>query len=616
MPNPDAATPGASLPPSSRRAFLKHTALSAAAVVPAVSALRAALHRPSLALVTRGRSPYAIVVLPDAPLAARYGAEELQHHIAAMSGAHLPIIPHADVVAHRLPRGVQPGHFITLGAAPAHAPLPDEGFRLRTHGPTLAIEGSGARGTMYGCFALLEDVLGVRWFMPTVTQIPHRPTITLPTLNRQETPVFALRFPHWGEIRGQPAWCAHNRVNADYRAVDPDFRPPVSDSLGAVFLHPDPTALDARMGGSLSSGRGYMGGWWWGPFEHLVPPKAYPQFWKGGSLCLSEPGVVSAAVASVTADLQPEPTTILWRLGNDSESLCTCPGCAAINAAEGAPSGALFRFVNAVAAQLEPRFPHAIFMVLAYLYSEAPPKVTGPRRNVRVVFASEASCIAHPLGACDKNRQQYDELAQWAKLCPAGQLWFWNYSTNFSHFLQPLPNLAGIAGFYRVVHQLGGTGIFDEADDEPAGGGSFAELKAYLQAKLLWNPARDEQAIVREFVAGVYGAGAPYIQQWLDALEAEVSPAAGHGDRHAFDLDGTDVAYLPDALVARGVTLFDAAERAAAGDAAVLERIRKQRLGVEYMQFVRAPHGSPERERYKAQVLAGMRHFNIRYEHA
>ena len=41
-----------------------------------------------------------------------------------------------------------------------------DGFVIRTVGDRVLIAGRGARGTLYGAYAFLEEPLGVRWYMP------------------------------------------------------------------------------------------------------------------------------------------------------------------------------------------------------------------------------------------------------------------------------------------------------------------------------------------------------------------------------------------------------------------------------------------------------------------
>lgn len=110
----------------------------------------------------------------------------------------------------------------------------------------------------------------------------------------------------------------------------------------------------------------------------------------------------------------------------------------------------------------------------------------------------------------------------------------------------------------------------------------MAELKAYLQAKLMWNPNRDAKAIIADFLQGVYGKAAPYIQEWLD-LE--------HGPARKNKVDATiydppNAAYLTTEIISQGQLLFDQAEKAAATDPVALEQVQKARMALDYVQLM------------------------------
>ena len=110
-------------------------------------------------LVKDGVTKHTIVVSKDASPSEKHGAEELQRFIKEMSGATLPIVdeiaaPKAKLVVigrGALQEKIAPGiPFDKLG---------DEGFAIRNDGGNLVIAGGRLRGTMYGVYYLLDDVL-------------------------------------------------------------------------------------------------------------------------------------------------------------------------------------------------------------------------------------------------------------------------------------------------------------------------------------------------------------------------------------------------------------------------------------------------------------------------
>ena len=75
-------------------------------------------------------------------------------------------------------------------------------------------------------------------------------------------------------------------------------------------------------------------------------------------------------------------------------------------------------------------------------------------------------------------------------------------------------------------------GIFEQGGYTSLGA-EFAELKAWVLAKSLWNSRLDDRALVRQFVHGYYGAAAAPILEYIklihdeaEAKETRTSPVA------------------------------------------------------------------------------------------
>jgi hypothetical protein len=154
----------------------------------------------------------------------------------------------------------------------------------------------------------------------------------------------------------------------------------------------------------------------------------------------------------------------------------------------------------------------------------------------------------------------------------------WDYVTSFSHYLVPFPNLRVRDDNIRffIAHNV--RGIFEQ-DVYNTRQGEFSALSGYLNAKLLWNPAYDENRAINEFLAGVYGAAAKPIRRYLDLLHDTVERQNLHAGIWVGPLDAP---YLSDALLAQADRLWDEAERRAAGQPDTLARVEAARLSVDY----------------------------------
>jgi hypothetical protein len=545
-------------------------------------------------LARDGATDWAILIAPGSSASMRHGADELADHLKKMTGADFPV-READVEAAAWPEGLDGAIVIRDDARAARSenrePLGPEAFRVRTitNGglPRVEITGDARRGALYGCYSLLEDDLGVRWFTSTITRIPSKPTLTLAAIDRTERPAFEYREPFWTEAFDGP-WAARNRTNGNSQR------------------------LDEKMGGRVRYGAFVH------TFNDLVPPDTYfdahPEYFslidgarKKGyyQLCLTNPDVLRISIERVREWIKANPDATIFSVSqNDTGFACQCENCKAVEAEEGAPSGVVLRFVNAVAEAIGKDHPDVLIDTLAYQWTEAPPRLVRPRPNVRIRLAPIGACVAHAMDRCDANATPLANLDAWSKI--THQLYVWHYCTNFANYLQPLPDLDSIIGTTRAFHGRGVVGLFYQGAYAPGGGGFMAELKAYLEAKLMWDPGRDADAIVADYLAGVYGPAASRMRGWIDRLHRP----ARESNVHAKIYDPPTAAYLSDETLAAGSALFDAAEAAARGDATALDQVRRARLSLEYVQLARAKEG-PERERLADSVAAKIRAYGI-----
>lgn len=518
-----------------------------------------------LTLAEGGRSEYRIVLAADAAPAERHAAEELRAFLREMSGAEVPIGTEADPPA---PREICLNARARIAALdPGFAkiePGPD-GYAIRAKGPHLLLLGHRPRGTLYGVYDLLEEHLGCRFFTRDVRRVPKRETLRLPPLDLAYAPPFEYRESYWTEAFDGD-WAARRRSNGHT------------------------PRLEARHGGKIV----YF------PFVHtferLLSPDRYfndhPEYFsevrgrrlrERPQLCLTNPDVLRIATEGVREWMKSHPEATLFSVSqNDWKNPCTCKACAAVDAREGSPSGSLLEFVNKIAEAVEKDFPGKLVDTLAYQYTRKPPRTVRPRANVRVRLCSIECCFAHPLSTCEKNRAFMDNLAGWAKI--TDRLYVWDYTTDFSHYLLPFPNLDAIGPNVRTFAEHGVRGLFEQGNYSPGGGGECSELRAYVLARLLWNPKVDVAAEIRDFTGAVYGEAGPLVRQYLELLHDGVRGK----DVHLTIRSGPKDAYLGGDFLERAGRILDEAE-ARVKDAATLARLRKFRLPLEYARLARLP---------------------------
>ena len=113
---------------------------------------------------------------------------------------------------------------------------------------------------------------------------------------------------------------------------------------------------------------------------------------------------------------------------------------------------------------------------------------------------------------------------------------------------------------------------------------TMSGLRAYLIAKLLWNPDADDQAIIDDFVNGYYGDAGPFIRQYIDTMQHALIET-GHqlkifsGPAYAMNT------YLTAEMMQEYKRLFDKAENAVKKAPELLKRVQIARLPIMYAEL-------------------------------
>jgi len=354
-----------------------------------------------------------------------------------------------------------------------------DSFTIQNTKGLLQIKGSNGRGLIYGVYDLLETYLGTRFFFPGVEKTGEAADI--PELQKHQAPIFEYRQGDWVALRNAD-WCVANHIN-NY------------------------SFLDETYGGHIK----------WGSFVHTMHQITGCD--AGTQPCLSDPVVLEQAIAYVRGILEKDPTVNLISVSqNDNENFCKCPKCAAVDEEEGSHMGTLLRLVNAVAENIKDDYPNVAIETLAYRYTRKPPKITKPLPNVVIRLCSIECCFSHPLSdeSCSCNVSFKHDIEEWSKIC--NRLYIWDYVTDFAFYIPTFPNFGVLREnmrFFAVNHVKG---MYPEGNYESISG-EFGELRAYLLAKLMWDPMMSErryQEHIDEFLEAYYGAGWRYIRAYLD----------------------------------------------------------------------------------------------------
>ena len=498
-------------------------------------------------IAEKGTTKVKILTPPQPTPQEIYAASELRHYLNLMTAAPFEITSETDgpVIAVKLDES-----------------LGEDAFTVRTQGEGIAIAG-GRRGVIYGVYALLEE-MGCRFFTPECEKIPCVPDLPLPQADIAQRPTLEYRWHNYRDMAQYPRFAVKSRLNG--------------------------TALPAEYGG----GAPYA--WFVHSFERdIIGPEEYfdahPEYFAlvngerlrdFGQLCLTNPDVLEIAVEKVRAALRKRPECRIISVSqNDCENYCECPACAEIDAREESHAGSLIWFVNQVAERIEGEFPEVVVDTLAYMYSRQPPKYLRPRHNVCVRLCSIECCFAHSFESCscDENANFVEDLTGWAKVCD--RLYIWDYTTGFAHYPAPHANWNALQPNMQCFVKNNVKGVFEQACGARGGSTDLNELRAYLICKLLWDPDCDLELHKREFCEYYYGAAAPFILGYIDALTEKVE----RDNIHTGFNNNCDKPYLTDEMLDAYDAYFEQAERAVAGDALRHARVAKARLSIRWVRM-------------------------------
>lgn len=400
------------------------------------------------------------------------------------------------------------GHMILVGATAydteavkaARLQIKDDGYAMLVDGGNLYVTGALDRGTLFGVYDFLEKYLGVRIYGG----------VTSP--EKQE--MYEIKENLWVDI---PA------------------------DLCTVYY--SPVAYRRTSWTAVNDGWAYFPFWncynssefkFAGGPVHTIAHLAET----GGDLspnpCLTDENIYRTVLKNVRLELEKYPNAQYVNISQTDGTShgCQCKNCKAVEAEEGSPSGPWIRFVNRIANDIKDDYPNVLVETLAYTFTEEPPKVTKPEKNVAVCLCTSSCCFVHAIDDpdCPRNATFAGYVKGWAEICD--HLRIWTYSGNFQAVDNGDKN--GFAPNFRVIRQNvkffidhNVTAVYVEGQQHPEDRVSTAmgELRAYLWGRVLWNPDMTEEeftAYTNDFMNYYYGDAGPLLLKYVDTVYGDM----------------------------------------------------------------------------------------------
>ena len=542
-------------------------------------------------VVSGGKAYYHIVTGGMPHEAELYAASMLYEYLYKATGTVVPYF--SDI--ERCPRHGAEIHIGSnvRGDAVDVSALSEDGFLIKTQGKDIIIAGKTPRGTMYGVFHFLENFIGYRCFTKDIEKFDKVSTLVVPDLDICENPAFEYREVYFRSAFDAD-FCVRNRLNSN-------------------MAH-----IPKEKGGKMKFFNCHHS------FNDLVPPQVHfdrhPEYYslvdgqrlrERTQLCLTNEGVFEEARKTLRRWIRENPDCRVFSVAqNDWRNYCTCEKCRALDEKYGTPAASLITFVNRLAEDIADEYPQVLIHTFAYQYTKKAPQNL-PAHDHVIVRLCNIECSWHASMAQQAVENPDSEAAgfienlhHWGKL--SKHLYIWDYACNFRNYLMPFPNYHSMPENMRTYHECGVKGVLQQGNFSYGEASGLTDLEIYLAAKMMWNPYQDENAIIDEFLCGVYGKGAqPYIREYIDLLCAGLE----NGELKIYQNTG-NAPYITDEVLARAEMLFEKAMAAAESDVS-RRYLQKEYLSILFMKAARLPLSDPRREGWIDQLYTGVKEFGI-----
>ncbi|TMV48445.1 DUF4838 domain-containing protein [Paenibacillus mesophilus] len=469
-----------------------------AAVKEAIAILDGSAH----VIVRNGQANAIVVIKDNADKTTEVGAKTLIEYIKKSTGVELQLMTASELV--RSGSGKTGVVLIDVGGVDGQSEMlsqmDSQGFIIQSQGERILIAGPTIWGTLNGVYGFLETYVGVRWLIPGPDgeDVPQKTNLIVPRAEVREEPAFAFRqLSPFGGDPGQAAgnqptnvWAQRNRLQGLYN--------------GTVSFHHN--------------------------LHSLFPPEKYavthPEFYPDGKPpapgnktswqpCFTAKGSVEAAVAGIIAYFDQNPDKTSFSLGiNDNARFCEVNPSHPqypnkLNSLGSVDmSDIYYKWVNDVVEQVLKVHPGKWFGLLAYFNVYDPPsfalnpQVVPFLTNDRMMWIDE-----------EFKMQKQRQVEEWNKV--AAQIGWYDYMYGTMYMLPRVyPHL--MAENYKIDQQNHVFGNYVEMYPNIGDG-----PKAWLSAKLLWDPDQDVDALLQEWYERIVGPEAApdlkaYFELWED----------------------------------------------------------------------------------------------------
>lgn len=431
------------------------------------------------------------------PALISYFVEEL----AKATGVTVPVVEDTASVQHAIFLGATPND--TDRVIAARSEIKYDGFAWVVENGNLYITDSTGKGTgiAFGMTTFLEEYAGVTVYTSYYTAYHKMGKVDVPAdLYEVSNPSFEGRDVDYYDIELQEDTNKHLR--AFYR----------NNRDGSYLIGIGNSSF-------IVANNGYRG--------HTIGALSETGDALSDMPCLTDENIYQTVLKNVRMHLdnRTNARSISVSVGDGIDHNCQCANCQAIEDQYGGPSGLIIWFCNKIADGIRDDYPNVLIETIAYDYAGQAPTGIKARDNVAVRICTDQCCFSHAYTDpdCPKNTKFRENFEKWAEVCD--NLLIWDYPNNFANPNYPDPSifvqLENIRYFkqHNVIEYFGeGTDVYPSGD--------FDNLMGFLLFKILWNAdMTDEEyaALIDQALVDMYGDAAPYIKEYLVAVDKAAS---------------------------------------------------------------------------------------------
>ena len=511
--------------------------------------------------------PSNLIVIPEkASPQENYSAGQMADYLGKVCGKKFNIVSESGDIS---------GGAIYIGATRRAAQagmdkFDTEEYKIKVIGKDAVIAGSVERGILFGTYEFLERFAGIRFFSPECERIPQAKSITVPDdTDIFHKPTFRYRYIYGGSRQLKDADARKLRITG--WGSGPELGSSERFGYGDHCHTFCKYAADfpENISWMASNGKRIVNN------SHLF-----------GSICFSHPEVLKRFAGKLKKEIANDRAKAkaagisaprFYHISqNDCDAACFCPECQAFAAKHGV-SGLVIDFVNRLFREIKPEYPDVYLVTFAYFDSlQVPTGGIEPDDHVLIQIASYTKSFHdHLRGINDPaNREYLKLLNDWEK-CAKGRLAIWDYWRYYSSFLPPATNALNLQEFVRKYRDMGLHLLFIEFENDPKSLVSFCDLSTFLGARLLDDPDRDAEKLIRDFMKTYYGAADGAMRKYLTLIHEGMKRDPKPMEQTPF----RERKYLKDPEFYRqGFALLNDARKAVAADKKSLIRVNAEMM--------------------------------------